>query len=82
MKVKSEVKSLSRVQLSATPWTAAHQAPPSVGFSKSPGVPLYEVSKIARLIKTLSRVVVARGRRERNGEMLLSGHKVLVMYNE
>ena len=32
MKVK--VKSLSRVGLSVTPWTVAHQAPPSVGFSK------------------------------------------------
>ena len=30
----SEVKSLSRVQLFATPWTVAHQAPPSVGFSR------------------------------------------------
>ena len=32
MKVK--VKSLSCVQLFATPWTAAHQAPPSMGFSR------------------------------------------------
>ena len=32
MKVK--VKSLSRVRLSATPWTVAHQAPPSTGFSR------------------------------------------------
>ena len=30
MKVKSE----SRVRLLATPWTAAHQAPPSMGFSR------------------------------------------------
>ena len=28
------VKSLSRIRLFATPWTAAHQAPPSTGFSK------------------------------------------------
>ena len=28
----SSVQSLSRVQLFATPWTAAYQAPPSVGF--------------------------------------------------
>ena len=28
------MKSLSCVQLLATPWTAAHQAPPSVGFSR------------------------------------------------
>ena len=32
MKVK--VKSLSRVRLFATPWTGAHQAPPSLGFSR------------------------------------------------
>ena len=29
-----EVKSLSHVQLCATPWTVAHQAPPSMGFSR------------------------------------------------
>ena len=30
----SEVKSLSRVWLFATLWTVAHQAPPSMGFSR------------------------------------------------
>ena len=38
-----KVKSLSRVWLLATPWTAAHQAPPSMGFSRQEywsGVPL------------------------------------------
>ena len=38
-----KVKSLSRVQLLATPWTAAYQAPPSMGFSRQEywsGVPL------------------------------------------
>ena len=29
-----KVKLLSRVRLFATPWTAAHQAPPSMGFSR------------------------------------------------
>ena len=29
-----EVKSLSHVQLLATPWTVAYQAPPSMGFSR------------------------------------------------
>ena len=29
---KLKVKSLSRVRLFATPWTAANQAPPSVDF--------------------------------------------------
>ena len=46
MKVKSQsevAQSLSRVRLLATPWTAAHQAPPSMGFSRQEywsGVPL------------------------------------------
>ena len=42
-KWKVKVKSLSRVWLLATPWTAAHQAPPSMGFSRQEcwsGVPL------------------------------------------
>ena len=33
-KWKGKVKSLSRVRLLATPWTVAHQAPPSMGFSR------------------------------------------------
>ena len=33
-KWKAKVKSLSRAQLLATPWTAAYQAPPSMGFSR------------------------------------------------
>ena len=36
-------KSLSRVRLFATPWTAAHQAPPSMGLSRQEywsGLPL------------------------------------------
>ena len=42
-KWKVKVKSLSRVWLLATPWTAAYQAPPSMGFSRQEywsGVPL------------------------------------------
>ena len=42
-KWKVKVKSLSRVQLLATPWTAAYQAPPHMGFSRQEywsGVPL------------------------------------------
>ena len=33
-KRKVKVKSFSRVRLLATPWTAAHQAPPSMRFSR------------------------------------------------
>ena len=42
-KWKVKGKSLSHVWLLATPWTAAHQAPPSMGFSRQEywsGVPL------------------------------------------
>ena len=42
-KWKGKVKSFSHVQLWATPWTAAHQAPPSMGFSRQEywsGLPL------------------------------------------
>ena len=42
-KWKVKVKSLSHVRLFGTPWTAAHQAPPSMGFSMQEywsGVPL------------------------------------------
>ena len=42
-KWKVKVKSFSRVRLSETPWTAAYQAPPSMGFSRQEywsGVPL------------------------------------------
>ena len=52
VKKKERVKLLSCVQLFATPWAAAHQAPPSMGFSRQEywsGVPLpspmYQLNK-------------------------------------
>ena len=42
-KWKVKVKSLSRDRLMGTPWTVAHQAPPSMGFSRQEywsGLPL------------------------------------------
>src|SRR5574341_960222 len=51
-----KVKSLSRVRLLATPWTAAHQAPPSMGFSRQEcwsGVPLPSpMSNLDRILKS------------------------------
>ena len=50
MKVK--VRSLSRVRLFATPWTAAYQAPLSMGFSRQEywsGLPLPSPSKYFRI---------------------------------
>ena len=43
MKIKVKVKSLSHVQLLATPWSAAYHAPPPMGFARQEcwsGVPL------------------------------------------
>ena len=50
-KWKLKVKSLSCVWLFATSWTAAHQAPPSMGFSRQEywsGVPLSSPSPTLR----------------------------------
>ena len=51
MKVKVKVKLLSRVRFLATSWTAAHQAPPSMGFSRQEywsGVPSPSVANHRR----------------------------------
>ena len=51
-KWKVKVKSLSHVWLSVTPWTAAHQAPPPMWFSRQEhwsGVPLSSLEKISSL---------------------------------
>ena len=50
-----KVKSLSRVRLLATPWTAAYQAPPSMGFSRQEywsGVPLPSPNMLSSLVIT------------------------------
>ena len=49
-KWKVKVKSLSRVRLFTTPWTAAYQAPPPMGFSRQEywsGLPLPSPVKLA-----------------------------------
>ena len=50
-KRKVKAKSLSHIRLFATPWTAAHQAPLSMGFSRREywrGVPLPSLQKCVR----------------------------------
>ena len=52
---KVKVKSLSHVRLLATPWTAAYQAPPSMGFPRQEywsGVPLPSLRE--RLVHTFT----------------------------
>ena len=49
LKWKVKVKSLSHARLLATPWTAAYQAPSSMGFSRQEywsGVPLPSLAKV------------------------------------
>ena len=64
---KVKVKSLSRVWLLATPWTAAHQAPTSLGFSRQEywsGLPLpspkcsFGISNFLEEISSLSHYTV------------------------
>ena len=53
-KWKGKVKSLSRVWLFETPWTVAHQAPPSTGFSRQEywsGVPLPSLMCLCVLVQ-------------------------------
>ena len=61
-KVKMKVKSLSRVPLLATPWTAACQDPLSMGFSRQEywsGVPLPEMVGVG----ILTFFLILRGKR-------------------
>ena len=66
-KVKMKVKSLSRVRLFKTPWTVAHQALPSMGFSRQEywsGLPFPSLQRTDSLEKTLMlRKIEGRRRR-------------------
>ena len=56
-KWKVKGKLLSHVRFLATPWTAAHQAPPSMGFSRQEywsGVPSPSLNHISFLLKLFS----------------------------
>ena len=56
-KWKVKVKSLSHVQLLATPWTAAYQAPLPMGFSRQEywsGLPLPSPNIIVRYLKNIT----------------------------
>ena len=65
-KWKLKVKSLSRVRLLATPWTAAYQAPPCMGFSRQEywsGVPLpsltaYNTEPVIAVIKIYTCITI------------------------
>ena len=66
-KWKVKVKSLSRVQLFATPWTAAHQAPPSMGLSRQEywsGVPLPSPREWIKKMYTCSGILFSHKKME------------------
>ena len=57
-KWKVKVKSLSRVRLLATPWTAAHQAPPPINFpGKSTGVGCHSLLRLTELAPSFNHFV-------------------------
>ena len=85
-KWKVKVKSLSHVWLFETPWTAAHQAPPSMGFSRQEywsGVPspslmmnptymlIYHISRVVWLPEARSRTVLS----QRSLKFLFHSHR-------
>ena len=62
-KSKVKVKSLSCVRLSVTPWTAAFQAPSSMGFSRQEywsGVPLPSQSIVLYNLKLSCKIIVIK----------------------
>ena len=66
---KVKVKSLSLVQLLATPWTVAHQAPPSMGFSRQEcwsGVPLPSPNQTANFDNVKPQLLLHQPKRRNN----------------
>ena len=73
-KWKVKVKSLSRVRLLVTPWTAAHQAPASMGFSRQEyrsGVPLPPPYLLKRIL-SVYHFMANRWGNKANSERLFS----------
>ena len=75
---KVKVKLLSCVQLFVTPWTAAYQAPPSMGFSRQeycsgeplPSPPIYSAANIKRNYVPLSTLFSCFGYKVKNDTIL------------
>ena len=66
-----KVKSLSGVRLLATPWTAAYQAPPPMGFSRQEywsGLPL--PSPIVNLLYSNTKIKSVVKKEDSNAEIL------------
>ena len=74
-KWKVKVKLLSRVRLLASPWTAAYQAPLSMGFSRSSSGPRKHGAAVVEAgpIPTGSLFSLRHGNGLRGGSMIRSG---------
>ena len=84
-KWKVKGKSLSHVWLLETPWTAAHQAPPSMGFSRQEywsGVPLPSPAKKLREAENGKRLPLVSYLRSRRCFLLRWGYRWLVDYGD
>ena len=82
-KWKVKVKSLSRVRLLATPWTAAHQVPPSMGFSRQEywsGLPLPSLKAPLGLTKRWSCINLEGWNGEGDGRQVQKGGDICVPY--
>ena len=70
-----KVKSLSRIRLLVIPWTAAYQAPPSMGFSRQEywsGLPLLyclTIALISHASKVMLKILQARLQQYMNREL-------------
>ena len=81
-KWKVKAKSLSRVRLLVTPWTAAYQAPLSMGFSRQEywsGVPLPSPQNTAIEIQILPRQILERYALE--SHVILTHAKEIILLN-
>ena len=76
---KVKVKSLSHVWLLATPWTAAYQAPPSMGFSRqSTGVGCHCLLRyIGRQIQLFTYMLMVLIQRKNNISSIFAANKNL-----
>ena len=75
-KWKVKVKLLSRVRLLATPWTAAHQAPPSMGYSRKEywsGLPLpsLNISYRKQFLRIILFVIANQAPRNKSNEICI-----------
>ena len=82
-KWKVKVKSLSRVRLFSTPWTAAYQAPPTMGFSRQKywsGVPLPSPSMLSERQRNRKLISSCYGMGKEEGKCWMTANRYSFVY--